>query len=142
VIARRNTFSAAPSSRRRKQVGAGAHRSDVGVKRVYEPPADEDGLRLLVDRVWPRGISKDEARIDQWLKDVAPSTALRKWFGHDPERWAEFRRRYRGELAENPDALEALRALVRGKRATLLYGARDEAHNQAVVLAEVLQKDD
>jgi uncharacterized protein YeaO (DUF488 family) len=111
----------------------------VAVKRVYEAPAGEDGLRVLVDRVWPRGLSKEKARIDHWLKDVAPSTALRKWFGHDPERWADFRRRYRTELAKNPDALETLRSLIAGKRATLLYGARDETHNQAVVLAELLE---
>jgi uncharacterized protein YeaO (DUF488 family) len=112
----------------------------VAVKRVYEAPAGEDGLRVLVDRVWPRGLSKEKARIDRWLKDVAPSTALRKWFGHDPERWAEFRRRYRTELAKNPDAFEALRSLIAGKRATLLYGTRDEAHNQAIVLADLLEK--
>jgi uncharacterized protein YeaO (DUF488 family) len=110
------------------------------VKRVYEAPSKEDGLRVLVDRVWPRGLSKEKARIDHWLKDAGPSTALRKWFGHDPERWREFRRRYRAELAKHPDALDALRSLIRGRRATLLYGARDEAHNQAVVLAELLEK--
>jgi uncharacterized protein YeaO (DUF488 family) len=142
MMSRRNTFSAASSSRRRKPRGAGTRIPAVAVKRVYEAPADGDGLRVLVDRVWPRGLSKEKARIDHWLKDVAPSTALRQWFRHDPERWAEFRWRYRAELAQNPDALEALRSLMRGKRATLLYDARDEAHNQAVVLAEVLEKDD
>jgi uncharacterized protein YeaO (DUF488 family) len=141
-MARRNTFSAASSSRRRTRGAAPRRASTLRLKRVYEAPADVDGLRVLVDRVWPRGLSKDKARIDHWLKDVAPSTALRKWFGHDPARWTEFRRRYRAELAKNPGALKALRAVIRGQRATLLYGARDEAHNQAVVLAELLQERD
>ena len=114
------------------------HRSAVKVKRVYEAPTPDDGMRVLVDRVWPRGLSKENARIDHWLKEVAPSTTLRQWFGHDPERWTEFRRRYRAELGKNTAALEALRSLVRGKPATLVYGARDEQHNQAVVLAELL----
>jgi uncharacterized protein YeaO (DUF488 family) len=140
VIARRNTFSAASSSRRRTRGAAPRRASTLRLKRVYEAPADVDGLRVLVDRVWPRGLSKEKARIDHWLKDAGPSTALRKWFGHDPERWREFRRRYRAELAKHPDALDALRSLIRGRRATLLYGARDEAHNQAVVLAELLEK--
>ena len=95
---------------------------------------------MLVDRVWPRGLSKEKAQIDHWLKDAAPSTALRQWFGHDPARWPEFRRRYRAELEQNPAALEALRSLLQGKRATLVYGARDEQHNQAIVLAEILDE--
>jgi uncharacterized protein YeaO (DUF488 family) len=108
------------------------------IKRVYEPPATKDGLRILVDRLWPRGLKKSDAALDHWLKEVGPSTALRKWFGHDPDRWPGFRRRYRAELAKNP-ALEELRALARRRRVTLLYGAKDEAHNQAVVLAEYLR---
>lgn len=96
-------------------------------------------MRILVDRVWPRGVSKEKAALDHWLKDVGPSTALRKWFGHKPERWAEFRKRYRKELAVNP-AVKELRALVKGKRATLLFGAHDAEHNQAVVLAELLRR--
>ena len=108
------------------------------VKRVYGPPTEDDGVRVLVDRVWPRGLSKEKAQIDHWLKDVAPSTALRQWFGHDPARWTEFRRRYRAELEQNLAPLKALRSLIRGKPATLVYGARDEQHNQAVVLAEIL----
>ena len=137
-MGRRITFSAMPSSRRGKLGKARPHPTALKVKRVYEAPAPNDGVRVLVDRVWPRGLSKEEARIDHWLKEVAPTTALRQWFGHDPARWAEFRRRYRAELEQNPAALEALRSLVRGKPATLLYGARNEQHNQAVVLAEVL----
>jgi uncharacterized protein YeaO (DUF488 family) len=110
------------------------------VKRVYDAPADDDGVRVLVDRVWPRGLSKEKARIDHWLKEVAPSTALREWFGHDPARWTEFRRRYRAELKQTPEPLKALHSLVRGKPTTLLYGARDKQHNQAVVLAEILEE--
>ena len=108
------------------------------VKRVYEPASREDGLRVLVDRVWPRGVSKSKAAIDQWMKDVAPSTALRQWFGHDPERWTEFRRRYRAELARRPELLKELRAIARKSVLTLVYSARDERHNQAVVLRERL----
>ena len=109
----------------------------VKIKRIYEPAAPEDGQRILVDRLWPRGVAKAEAHIDLWLKDVAPSADLRRWFGHKPERWAEFQKRYLAELAGNP-ALEELRRLARGKPTTLLYGAKDEIHNQARVLADRL----
>src|SRR3546814_7342660 len=111
---------------------------DVRLKRIYEPAAAEDGQRVLVDRIWPRGITKAEARIDLWLKDIAPSTALRKWFGHRPERWPEFQRRYSVEIDANP-AIDQLRDLARRGVLTLLYGARDEAHNQAIVLANHLR---
>jgi uncharacterized protein YeaO (DUF488 family) len=112
----------------------------IRLKRVYEPPAAEDGVRVLVDRVWPRGLAKDKAAIDHWLKAVAPSNALRQWFGHDPARWAEFRRRYRAELAQNSEALVPLRRLARSGIMTLLYGARDTEHNQAVVLKALLER--
>lgn len=110
------------------------------IKRVYEPPSRQDGVRVLVDRVWPRGLSKEKAAVDHWLKDVAPSTALRRWFGHDPQRWDEFRRRYRAELAKRPGALDELRRLTRHGTSTLLFGARDSDHNQAVVLEELLSQ--
>jgi uncharacterized protein YeaO (DUF488 family) len=110
---------------------------EPAVKRVYEPPAKKDGLRILVDRLWPRGLKKSDAALDRWFKEIAPSDALRRWFGHRPERWPQFRRRYRAELAKNP-ALTELRALVKRRRATLLYGAKDTEHNQAVTLAEYL----
>jgi uncharacterized protein YeaO (DUF488 family) len=109
----------------------------VSIKRAYEAPAAGDGRRVLVDRLWPRGVGKAEAKLDDWLKDVAPSSDLRRWFGHDPERWPEFRRRYRAELQANP-AAEALRRLAAKGRLTLIYGARDTEHNDAVVLAEWL----
>ncbi len=110
----------------------------IRLKRVYLPASPEDGVRVLVDRLWPRGVSKVRAALAFWNKDVAPSTELRKWFGHDPARWAEFRERYRAELKANPEAVEALGALARQGRVTLVFGARDEAHNEAVVLREVL----
>lgn len=112
--------------------------SRVQLKRAYDPPSSRDGTRILVDRLWPRGISKAKARVDLWLKDVAPSTALRQWFGHDPARWSEFCRRYRAELRRQPDALAQLRALARRGRVTLVFGARDERRNQAVVLKDLL----
>ena len=112
----------------------------IRLKRVYEAPAPEDGLRILVDRLWPRGLKKEEARIDHWMKDVAPSAELRRWFGHDPARWDEFRRRYAVELKANPTALDDLRAHLRGRgAATLLFAAHDETHNNAVALKEILE---
>lgn len=110
------------------------------LKRVYEPRADSDGLRVLVDRLWPRGLTKEEAAVDLWLKEIAPSSELRKWFGHDPERWAEFRRRYRAELAGKGSEVATLRRQGGKGTVTLLYGAKDEAHNQAVVLKEFLEE--
>jgi uncharacterized protein YeaO (DUF488 family) len=111
---------------------------EVRIKRAYEAPSTRDGARILVDRMWPRGLRKAEATLDQWLKDVAPSTALRQWFGHDPSRWEEFRRRYKRELARKGKLLDELRASARQGRVTLIYSARDTEHNQAVVLREVL----
>jgi uncharacterized protein YeaO (DUF488 family) len=108
-------------------------------KRAYEKPARGDGCRVLVDRLWPRGVSKAEAKIDHWAKELAPSTALRKWFGHDPERWPEFKRGYFAELESQGEALGELRKLARGKTVTLVYGAKDVEHNQAVALKEYLE---
>jgi uncharacterized protein YeaO (DUF488 family) len=110
------------------------------VKRVYEPPAAGDGFRVLVDRVWARGLTKQKARVDLWAKDIAPSTELRKWFGHDPGRWQEFKKRYKQELRSN-NALRRLRQeLNEHKKATLLYAAKDSEHNNAVALSEILAK--
>ncbi len=111
------------------------------VKRIYAPPAPEDGARVLVDRLWPRGISKAHAALGLWARDVAPSTGLRRWFNHDPALWAEFRRRYRAELRANDAALAPLRTLARQGPVTLLYAARDEDHNEAVVLRDYLADD-
>ncbi len=112
----------------------------IKIKRVYEEPGAGDGMRILVDRVWPRGISKERARLADWRKDLAPSTPLRKWFGHDPAKWKEFRTRYRTELKRSgqSDALKELAKLSRRKTVTLVYGAADEKHNQAVALKEFL----
>ncbi|MEP9372804.1 DUF488 domain-containing protein [Mesorhizobium sp. KR1-2] len=110
----------------------------VRLKRAYEAPSAEDGTRILVDRLWPRGIRKADAAIDDWMKDVAPSTELRKWFGHDPEKWEEFQRRYRAELAVHGQELDRLRELAEDGVVTLVYSAHDEAHNDAVVLREAL----
>src|ERR1051325_767949 len=110
------------------------------LKRAYEPAAPEDGERYLVDRLWPRGVKKDSLILAGWLKDVAPSDALRRWFGHDPARWAEFRRRYRSELKSQQMALQPLRDALKRGPVTLVYSAHDEAHNQAVVLREFLLK--
>lgn len=112
--------------------------TEYRVKRIYEPPAANDGLRVLVDRVWPRGVSRQDADLDLWLKDIAPSTDLRKWFAHQPERFPEFTNRYRRELANNPAVTELHEAAAGHELVTLLYSARDEQHNQAVVLAEWL----
>ncbi|HEY9521495.1 MAG TPA: DUF488 domain-containing protein [Methyloceanibacter sp.] len=112
--------------------------ANIRLKRAYEPPAANDGVRILVDRLWPRGVRKANAAINQWMKDIAPSTALRKWFGHDPARWEEFRRRYVEELGEHPEQLTRLRTLAREGRITLVYSAHDEQHNDAVVLRGVL----
>jgi uncharacterized protein YeaO (DUF488 family) len=111
----------------------------LGIKRVYEEPGRADGTRILVDRLWPRGLSKERARVDLWLKDIAPSTELRKWFSHDPHKWAEFQRRYRQELKSKTDQLAILREKAAQGPVTLLYGAKDESHNEAVVLLSLLQ---
>ena len=108
----------------------------VAIKRAYDPPSEKDGTRILVDRLWPRGLSKAKAALDDWTKEVAPSPRLRKWFGHREDRFAEFTRRYRAELKDNP-ALDALRA--RKGKVTLIYGARDPKINHATVLAKILK---
>lgn len=105
-------------------------------KRVYEQPSHEDGKRILVDRLWPRGLSKEKASVDLWLKDIAPSTDLRKWFAHDPSKWAEFKQRYLSELKENSEAVQTLKAELKKGQVTLVYAAKDEEHNDALVLQE------
>jgi uncharacterized protein YeaO (DUF488 family) len=114
----------------------------INIKRVYSPPSAGDGIRILVDRLWPRGLTKERARIKQWRKELAPTPALRKWFGHDPAKWTAFRARYRTELArpEHTETLKELARLSRKQTVTLVYGAADEEHNQARVLKEVLDE--
>jgi uncharacterized protein YeaO (DUF488 family) len=114
----------------------GREHADLRIKRVYDPRSPQDGQRVLVDRVWPRGISKEKLGDVTWLKDIAPSTDLRKWFGHRPERWKQFCTRYALELDRNSDATTKLRAMLAGGPVTLLYSARDPEHNQALALAD------
>jgi uncharacterized protein YeaO (DUF488 family) len=113
---------------------------DVRLKRAYEPPAASDGYRVLIDRIWPRGVSRQQARLGEWARELAPSSELRRWFGHDPVRFEEFRRRYSDELAAQNDKLRELRRHARAGTLTLVYGARDTEHNDAVVLAEILRR--
>lgn len=108
-------------------------------KRIYEPPSADDGLRVLVDRVWPRGLKKADVALDRWLRDVAPSSPLRRWFGHDPAKWQEFCRRYAAELEQHPDEVAFLRHAGDTQTVTLLFGARDERHNNAVALKAYLE---
>lgn len=112
----------------------------INLKRAYEPPAASDGCRVLVDRIWPRGIARDDLQIDVWLKDLAPSADLRKWFGHDPQKWPEFKKRYARELEQRPDALEQLVERAKAGRVTLVFAARDTQHNNAAALKEYLER--
>lgn len=111
----------------------------IGLKRAYDKPSRDDGRRILVERLWPRGLRKEALLLDAWEKDVAPSTQLRQWFGHDPQKWQEFRRRYFAELDRNSKALEAVRSAVRRGRVTLIYSSHDTEHNAAVALRDYLQ---
>lgn len=118
-----------------------ANRIKVGnlkLKRAYEPPSENDGTRILIDRLWPRGVSKADAALDQWVKEIAPSTELRKWFGHDPARWHEFQHRYLDEIKQHADLVSDLRRRARQGVVTLIYSAHDEAHNDAIVLRDFL----
>lgn len=111
----------------------------IHVKRIYEPPEASDGIRILVDRLWPRGLSREASRIDDWLKDVAPTDALRRWFAHDVRKWPQFRSRYLAELKDNPAAARLKQMALKAAVITLLYAARDETHNNAIVLRQFLE---
>jgi uncharacterized protein YeaO (DUF488 family) len=111
----------------------------IQLKRVYEKASRKDGIRILVDRLWPRGLTKERAAVTLWLKDVAPSTELRKWFGHDPAKWRQFQARYRKELRDKKEALKLLKQKSKEHTVNLVYGARDEEHNEALVLKKVLE---
>ncbi|HEV2831136.1 MAG TPA: DUF488 domain-containing protein [Hanamia sp.] len=108
------------------------------IKRVYEKPAKEDGFRILADRLWPRGLTKEKASVDLWLKEIAPSTELRKWFGHDPEKWNDFKKKYVAELKKNKETVSILKEKIKEGTVTILYGARDEEHNEALVILDYL----
>jgi len=112
----------------------------VKIKRAYEPPDESDGARILVDRLWPRGLTKEKASIDLWLKEIAPSTELRKWYAHDPAKWKSFRRRYETEISHKEDLVKILKQKAREGTITLIYGARDEKHNEALILKQLLEK--
>ena len=118
---------------------ASAEKAMIKLKRAYEAASPDDGLRILVERLWPRGVTKQKARIDLWLKDLAPSTELRKWYSHDPVKWPAFRKRYRAELKRQGDVLALLKYVTRGKTVTFIYAASDEDRNRAVVLKEFLE---
>jgi len=120
--------------------GRGKSTLTIRIKRVYEEPSEEDGTRILVDRLWPRGLTKEKAHVDLWLKEIAPSNDLRKWFSHDPAKWSEFKTRYQAELKHNPEQMALLHQAIAKATATLLYGAKDTDHNQAVALLEVLNR--
>jgi uncharacterized protein YeaO (DUF488 family) len=113
---------------------------EVRIKRIYEPPSAGDGYRVLVDRLWPRGLSRERARVDEWVRELAPSDALRRWFGHDPARFDEFRERYRAELCARTDLVAQLRDRSEAGPVTIVYAARDEEHNNAAVLAEMVRE--
>ena len=121
-----------------ERLWANSHMTNIRIKRAYEEPDAEDGERILVDRLWPRGLTKEKARIDLWLKNVAPSTELRKWFAHDPAKWAEFRSRYKEELKRNKEQISLLRQEASKGTVTLIYGAKDQQHNEAVILQRLL----
>ena len=113
---------------------------ELKLKRVYEAPQKDDGTRILVDRLWPRGLTKEKAKVDLWLKEIAPSTGLRKWFGHDPKKWRSFRKRYETELKDHADEIKLLKSKVKEGTVTLIYGAHDREHNEALVLKEFLER--
>lgn len=113
---------------------------EIEIKRVYEDAENDDGIRILVDRIWPRGLSKEEAQLDDWMKEIAPSTELRKWFNHEEDRFPEFSKKYKKELESNKNLTETLLKKAKKHKLTLVYSAKDEAHNQAVVLKEFLEK--
>jgi uncharacterized protein YeaO (DUF488 family) len=113
---------------------------NIKIKRVYEQPDKKDGERILVDRLWPRGLTKEKAGVDLWLKEIAPSTELRKWFAHDPNKWKRFRGRYETEIRHNDDLIKVLKQKAREGTITLIYGARDEEHNEALVLKQFMER--
>jgi uncharacterized protein YeaO (DUF488 family) len=112
----------------------------IKIRRVYDEAKKEDGKRILVDRLWPRGLTKARAKVDLWLKEIAPSVALRKWFGHEPSKWGDFKRRYSAELERNRDQVALLKREIAAGKVTLIYGAKDQEHNAAVVLKEFLER--
>jgi uncharacterized protein YeaO (DUF488 family) len=134
----RGAKRASPNLRKKPKAKPRSEAGSIAIKRAYDPPAAKDGLRILIDRLWPRGVSKAKLKLDAWPRQISPSTALRKWYGHDPKRFAEFRRRYRAELAEHKEDLAALRSWIGGRAATLITATRELELSHAVVLREML----
>ena len=126
--------------RKRKKPHARRAASTIAVKRAYDEPGPRDGLRILIDRLWPRGVSKAKLKLDAWPRDLSPSTSLRKWYGHEPARFAEFRRRYKAELATHKEQLKALRAMIKGRAVTLITATRELDLSHAAVLRRILQQ--
>jgi uncharacterized protein YeaO (DUF488 family) len=116
------------------------NRMPIKLRRVYEKPSPSDGKRVLIDRLWPRGLAKEQARVDEWLRDLAPSTELRKWYGHDPAKWTEFKKRYRKELDKNPSLVSKLAEECRGRTVTFVFSSKEEKLNNAVALKEYIEK--
>ncbi len=112
----------------------------IKIKRIYDPASPDDGKRIYIDRLWPRGMKKEEVKIDEWLKEISPSDALRKWFGHDPSKYGEFKRRYKKELEEHSETLERIKKEAKKKRVTILFSAKDVEHNNATVMRELLSR--
>lgn len=140
AASRKSSKQTTPSTQTTPSKQTTSKRALIGIKRAYDAIGPEDGFLILVDRLWPRGVSKSELKIDAWVRDLAPSTALRRWYGHDVGRYAEFRRRYRSELERAADGLRALRAAIRGRKATLVTATRDVEHSQAPILREALMR--
>lgn len=113
---------------------------NINIKRIYEKPEPEDGFRILIDRLWPRGFTKEKAAVDLWLKEIAPSTELRKWFNHDPEKWEQFKKRYAAEIGKNNEPVSVLKDHIKKEKVTLVYAAKDEKHNDAVVLLNEIKR--
>lgn len=134
-----NECDVVPRFRRFGLDEGGFRMAEIRMKRAYEKPASDDGLRILVERLWPRGLSKERAAVDLWMKDVAPSPELRRWFNHDPAKWSEFQKRYRAELRQNKDAVDVLREKCGDRTVTFVYAARDEQHNGALVVKDFLE---
>jgi len=138
LVRRNGRTSRKRGAERRCQMSTRIHATNIKLKRAYQSPARSDGTRVLIDRLWPRGVKKVDLKIDEWMKDISPTTGLRKWFGHESARWPEFRCRYKAELRRHPKELERLRAVARQGQLTLVFAAHDEAHNDAIVVKEML----
>lgn len=140
LVKKRSTQTSEMHGRQNRANKEGIKMKAIKIKRIYEDPSDDDSYRILVDRVWPRGVSKEDAKLDDWKKEIAPSDELRKWFDHDPDKFDEFEKKYIKELEDKAEDIDAIRKQANKHMVTLLYGAKDTEYNQAVVLQKVLEK--